>query len=219
MSSGHSVNCQGAVGIINELEENVKVTNRVAGIIKEGGGTCPVFHSTGHTQSEVLNQQTNWHNSQTRDFDVQVHFNAYAPTDKPMGTEVCYVTQSELATEMSRAIATAGGFINRGAKYRGDLSFLNTTHKPAILLEVCFVDSAADCGLYEEHFEDICQAIARTLVPDLQVPGEPPVAERPDVPELRVVDVQIYAPPGVRVDVSINQDAEGLYENRRAIHR
>jgi len=213
MSSGHSKQCQGAVGIINELEQNIRVVDRVAELIRAGGGTCVTFHSTGKTQSEVLNQQTNWHNSQTRDFDVQVHFNAYQATSKPMGTEVLYVTQSSLAAKLSSAQAAAGGFINRGAKYRSDLSFLNTTHKPAVLTEICFVDSGADCGLYDDNFEDICQAIAYTLVPGLQIPGEPPIEPPTEPPPIdtteRVVDVQIFAPPGVRVDVTINSDAEG----------
>jgi N-acetylmuramoyl-L-alanine amidase len=210
MTSGHSINCQGAVGIINELEENIKVVDRVAELITSGGGTCHKYHSRGHTQSEVLNEQSNWHNSQSRDYDVQIHFNAYQATDKQMGTETLYVTQSELAAEMSAAIANAGDFINRGAKYRSDLHFLNATSKPAILIEVCFVDSSADCGLYEANFEDICQTIAYTLVPDISIPGEPPVRpERPPPQAQKVVDVQIYAPPGVRIDVSINQEAEG----------
>jgi len=34
---------------------------------------------------------------------------------------------------------------------------------PAILLEICFVDSQADVAHYVKHFEKICQAIAATL--------------------------------------------------------
>jgi len=207
MSSGHSKQCQGAVGIINETDENIRVVNRVAEIITAGGGTCVTFHSTGKTQSEVLNQQSNWHNSQTRDFDVQVHFNAYQATDKPMGTECLYVTQSSLAAKIAAAQASAGGFINRGAKYRSDLHFLNTTNKPAVLTEVCFVDSGADCGLYEENYEDICQALAYALCPDLAIPGEQPPVE-PPVEVEQVVGVRISAPKGVRVDVEI-VDQEG----------
>jgi N-acetylmuramoyl-L-alanine amidase len=213
MTSGHSKNCQGAVGIINELQENIRVVDRITELITAGGGTCHKYHSTGSTQSAVLNEQTNWHNSQTRDFDVQIHFNAYQATEKCMGTETLYVTQSELAAEMSSAIATVGGFINRGAKYRSDLSFLNTTDMPAILIEVCFVDSACDCGLYADTFDAICQAIAYTLVPELEIPGAPPERpERPPPQAEKVVDVQIYVPHGVRVDVSITEqgdEAEG----------
>jgi N-acetylmuramoyl-L-alanine amidase len=190
------------------------VVDRVAELIKAGGGTCVKVHDmTSSTQSTNLNTTSNWHNSQTRDIDVQVHFNAFQATNKAMGTECLYVTQSSLAAKLAGAQASSGGFINRGAKKRTDLHFLNATSKPAVLTEICFVDSAADCGLYDENFEDICQAIAYALVPELQIPGEPqepeqPPTEPPPVGE-SVVDVRIYAPPGVRVDVSINNETEG----------
>ena len=210
ISSGHAKHCRGAVGIIDEWEQNVRVVDKVCELILAGGGACVKFHDMhSTTQSANLNTTSNWHNSQTRDYDCQVHFNAFQPTDAPMGTEVLYVTQSTLASKLAAAQASSGGFINRGAKYRNDLHFLNATSKPAVLTEIAFVDSATDCGLYEENFEDICQAIAYTLVPDLTIPGEPPPTEPPVDTVQKVVDVQIYAPPGVRVDVSINQDTEG----------
>jgi N-acetylmuramoyl-L-alanine amidase len=209
ISSGHSKLCRGAVGIIDEWENNVKIADRICELILAGGGTCVKFHDmTSTTQSENLNKTTNWHNSQTRDYDIAVHMNAYQPTNNPMGTEVLYVTQSTLASKLATAQASSGGFINRGAKYREDLHFLNATSKPAVLTEVCFVDSATDCGLYEENFEDICQAIAYALVPELIIPGEQPPVEPPVTVE-QVVDVQIFAPEGVRVDVSVNQQTEG----------
>jgi N-acetylmuramoyl-L-alanine amidase len=34
---------------------------------------------------------------------------------------------------------------------------------PAILIEVCFVDSEADVALYGEQFDEICKAIANVL--------------------------------------------------------
>jgi len=43
--------------------------------------------------------------------------------------------------------AEAGEFRDRGAKFKDNLSFLNRTEKQAILLEICFVDSAGDSGL------------------------------------------------------------------------
>ena len=208
LSSGHGSHVQGAVGIINEVEEARKVVDRVARMIVEGGGSCPTFHDdTSTTQQQNLQTITNWHNAQDRDLDVSMHFNAYQPTSKPMGTETLYVTQSSLAASMASAVAGAGEFINRGAKKRTDLYFLNYTTKPAILIEVCFVDSEADTDSYEDNFEEICTAIALTLCPELTLPGEPPEPE--PIEPVRVVDVKIYAPPGVRVDVSINQETEG----------
>jgi N-acetylmuramoyl-L-alanine amidase len=67
-----------------------------------------------------------------------------------MGCEVLYLSQSTLAAQISAAIAAAGKFKNRGAKKRTDLYFLNETGMPAVLLEVCFVDSEADAALYRK---------------------------------------------------------------------
>jgi hypothetical protein len=94
-----------------------------------------------------------------------------------MGTEVLYQTQAILAEDLSTAIAEVG-FIDRGAKYRDDLYVLNNTDAPAVLLEICFVDSTADCLIYDEQFDQICANIADTLVPDYdeEAPA-PPVEE------------------------------------------
>jgi hypothetical protein len=73
---------------------------------------------------------------------------------------VLYVTQAEVASKVTSAICEASGFINRGAKHRSDLYFLNGTDKPAILIETCFVDATTDVELYSANFDGICQAIA-----------------------------------------------------------
>ncbi|UGY13725.1 N-acetylmuramoyl-L-alanine amidase [Bradyrhizobium septentrionale] len=103
-----------------------------------------------------------YHNSQRRDLDVSVHFYAYEQVSKPMGVEVLYVTQGALAADVSTAISCCG-LLNRGAKKRTDLFFLNETAGPAILIETCFVDSEADAEVYERQFDAICEAIATVL--------------------------------------------------------
>jgi N-acetylmuramoyl-L-alanine amidase len=125
-----------------------------------------VFHDdTSTTQSENLATIVNFHNEQERDLDVSVHFNAYVETDKAMGVEVLYLSQAELAAQVAAAIASCG-FKNRGAKKRTDLYFLNKTDMPAILIEVCFVDSQADADLYNENFDRICSVIAGAIAGD-----------------------------------------------------
>ena len=164
ISSGHSINCQGAVDIINEVTEARKVVDRVYEIIKASGKQCYKYHDTSSSSTQNLVNIVNWHNGFKDGVDVSIHFNAYAHVDKPMGTEVCYYSNSSLATTVSKEIATAGGFIDRGAKQRTGLYFLKHTNKPAILIEVCFVDSVADVNLYRANFERICQAIAKSLI-------------------------------------------------------
>jgi N-acetylmuramoyl-L-alanine amidase len=174
---------RGASGVIDEVDEARKVVETVADFLREAGVEVDTFHDdTSTSQNENLNTIVNWHNKQDRDLDVSVHFNAYQTTSKPMGCEVLYVSQSDLAAEVSAAIATAGSFIDRGAKYRSDLFFLNSTDEPAILLETCFVDSSADAELYGQHYESICRVIAESISGE-EVPIEPVEPEEPDQPE------------------------------------
>ena len=164
ISSGHSINCQGAADIINEVTEARKVVDRVYEIIKASGKQCYKYHDTSSSSTQNLVNIVNWHNGFKDGVDVSIHFNAYTHINKPMGTEVCYYSNSSLAAAVSKEVATAGGFINRGAKQRTGLYFLKHTNKPAILIEVCFVDSVADVNLYRANFERICQAIAKSLI-------------------------------------------------------
>lgn len=164
VSSGHGKYVRGASGILDEVDEARKVVERVAEELRARGAWVDVFHDdTSHSQNENLNTIVDHHNNQNRDLDVSVHFNAYEQVEKPMGTEVLYVTQNALADQMSTVIAAAGNFINRGPKKRTDLFFLNNTAMPAILIEVCFVDSEADADLYGENFDSICASIADIL--------------------------------------------------------
>ena len=179
ISSGHSINCQGASDIINEVTEAKKVVDRVCDIIKASGKACYKYHDTSSSSSQNLVNIVNWHNGFKDGVDVSIHFNAYAHVDKPMGTEVCYYSNSSLASSISKEISTAGGFIDRGAKQRTGLYFLKHTNKPAILIEVCFVDSVADVNLYRVNFEKICQAIAKSLIGNI---SNTPVAVTPSNP-------------------------------------
>ena len=176
ISSGHSINCQGASDIINEVTEARKVVDRVYEIIKASGKACYKYHDTSSSSSQNLVNIVNWHNGFKDGVDVSIHFNAYTHTNKAMGTEVCYYSNSYLATVVSKEIATSGGFIDRGAKQRTGLYFLKHTNKPAILIEVCFVDSITDVVLYEANFEKICQAIAKSLIGEIK---NTPVATTP----------------------------------------
>ena len=175
ISSGHGLKIRGAAGPtgdpflgLDEVDEARRVVDQVADYLVSAGIGCVTFHdNTSTTQDQNLHTIVNFHNKQSRDLDVSVHFNAYETTTRPMGCECLYVSQLDLAAEVSDAIAQAGAFIDRGPKKRTDLYFLNNTEEPAILIETCFVDSQADADLYRENFDMICRAIASAIV------GEP----------------------------------------------
>jgi len=169
ISSGHGKLVRGAKGVLDEVDEARRVVNRLGQMMAEIGVEVKTFHDdTSTTQSQNLHTIVNYHNAQERDLDVSVHFNANQPTSKPMGCECLYLTQFSLAVNVSAAIAKAAAWPDRGAKKRTDLYFLNHTSKPAILIEVCFVDSSSDADVYKKRFEAICAsitALARPKVP------------------------------------------------------
>src|SRR5262245_35736767 len=181
ISAGHSAKCRGASDIIDEFDENCRVVNQVCSDLFDAGATFygPFIDTVSTDQNSNLSRIVEWHNSQpAHDLDVSVHFNCNQHTSKPVGTECLYLTQEDLADDMATAIARASGLIDRGPKYRDGLYFLNHTRMPAILIEVCFVDSVADVNLYQENFRAICAAIAELL-------GGESIAPTPE-PELPV---------------------------------
>jgi N-acetylmuramoyl-L-alanine amidase len=194
LSSGHGVKIRGASGPkpwgLDEVDEAIRVVTRTADYLKRAGVDVTTYTDTVSTsQSENLERIVDFHNSKVRDLDVSIHFNAYEiTTTKKMGTECLYVSQEELAIDMAATIAAATNLPNRGAKYRGDLYFLNNTSEAAILVEVVFCDAKPDCDSYRANFEKICQSIAETICEEpVEPPG--PESEPPEPPE----EVRFYA--------------------------
>ena len=72
ISSGHSINCQGAVDIINEVTEAKKVVDRVYDIIKASGKACYKYHDTSSSSSQNLVNIVNWHNGFKDGIDVYI---------------------------------------------------------------------------------------------------------------------------------------------------
>ena len=94
ISSGHSTKCQGAVGILNEVEEATAVVDEVTVYLKDMGYAVEKYHDTmSKTQNENLNRIVEWQNAQgNRDYDVSVHFNA-SETHEGQGVEVWYYNE------------------------------------------------------------------------------------------------------------------------------
>lgn len=183
ISSGHGLYVRGACGIIDEVNEARTFVGCLVKELRSRGLDVKEYHDdVSYTQNENLNRIVDFHNAQVRDLDISVHFNAYEQVDKPMGVEVLYSTQGPLAGELSSAISVSGCLLNRGAKYRDDLFFLNNTAAPAVMLEVCFVDSESDCIAYRDHFEDVVKAVADVFsIDDEEEFPEPPPCEQSEI--------------------------------------
>lgn len=166
LHAGHAKKVSGAVGHINEFAENCRVVKRVYEILVASKVPATYYiDEVSSTQSQNINNLVAHHNKDRDGLIVSIHFNAGGDGSKAIGTECIYKTQKSLAEKVAKAIsaATGNGLINRGAKYRNDLGVLNGTFEPAVLIEICFVNSSVDVALYKKHFEAICQAIAEEL--------------------------------------------------------
>lgn len=168
ISSGHGNAVSGAVGIINEHTEAVRIVNRVYDILTK---TYKVEGKKYHeklAKNQALNLANivNFHNRQARDLDISIHLNSGKPI--ATGSECLYYDAETLANKMSLAMSLALGIVNRGGKKRKELYFLRNTHKKAILLEVCFVSNPSDVQAYKKNFEKLCKAIAKVIAAELK---------------------------------------------------
>jgi N-acetylmuramoyl-L-alanine amidase len=174
ISAGHGDKVRGASGVLDEVDEAQRVVPRLAKFLR--AMRCIVYEFVDHestTQDENLAAIVDYHNTIDRDLDISVHFNASdgGNTSDPIGTEVLYVTQLDLADDVAMAIADAGDLIDRGPKQRTNLYWLNNTTAPAVLLEICFCNSSADAAAYNARFDAICEAIADAVMAHLSDEG------------------------------------------------
>lgn len=161
---GHSIKGSGcgAVGILSESVENRKVGNRLMELLKIGGHTvvnCSVDYASN--TNEQLAGIVRKANAQRLDLFVSIHFNSGGGH----GTETYVYSSTSSARAKAQAIndhvVKSCGFRNRGLKYSKDLYVLKYTNAPAILHEVCFVDSVEDSN--KLNTEAVAKAIYKGI--------------------------------------------------------
>lgn len=161
ISSAHGKYVRGASGVIDEVNESVRVVNELKSIIPN----AIIYHDVASkTQRDNVNGIIGWHKRQQADINISVHFNASAnaKTKSGIGTEVCFFkSDKSMADKLSLSISDAGQLINRGSKYRDNLGFLKLPN--SYLIEVCFVNSVEDSNNYNKNFKEICQAIKNVI--------------------------------------------------------
>ena len=145
---GHNSIVPGAAKYLNEVTEDRKVKNKVISLLKAAGHTVyDCTDDSGRTQSKNLANIVSKCNKHSVNLDISIHLNAGGGT----GAEVLYTSSSgkAWAEKVSKAVASALGIRNRGAKKRDNLYVLNHTKATAILVECCFVDSRTDKNAWD----------------------------------------------------------------------
>ena len=163
VSAGHTAKGKGigAIGYINESEENRILSKIVVEYLKLAGHEVE-YHEVNESNNHVSEQIVKA-NSKAYDLVVQVHFNAHKTTDNAMGTETLYTSDrgKVWADKVNTKLSTV--FKPRGIKKRDDLSWLAKTSSASILIETCFVDSKSDADTYRVNKDLVGKLIAEAI--------------------------------------------------------
>ena len=123
LRGGHSPNCKGAIGLIDEQAEVRKIYNELVPMLQAVGHTVIDCNSNASNVSGELSDGTNKANGAGCDIYVTLHMNA-AGAASAGGTEVWLYdasnqTMNTIASNICNNFA-GKGFTNRGVKYSSD---------------------------------------------------------------------------------------------------
>ena len=136
--------------------------------IKGKGKIIDCTVNNGTSQSDVLRKIVAKCNAANRELDVSIHFNACKhdrKDGKVKGAEVCVYNINGAAAPIAKKVLAnleKLGFTNRGVVERRNLAVLKT-NKPAMLIEVCFVDDYDDAALYKKKKAQVAKAIYNAI--------------------------------------------------------
>ena len=177
LRGGHSANCIGAVGIVNEYEQMQQFFKYVRGLLIQYGHTVIDCNSFAATQSGELLEGATKANAANVDLFVSLHMNA--SNGQGHGVEALVSSEASKAIPYAQRLCNNFGFLgftNRGIVYK-KLYEMNYIKAPNIIFEICFCDSSKDMAIYRGCSWPIlahkfCNAI------DSNIPVDPAATEK-----------------------------------------
>lgn len=173
LRGGHSPNCKGAIGILDEQAEVRKIYYELAPMLQAAGHTVVNCNSDANTVNGELNEGTNKANSNRCDVYITIHMNASGGSGN--GTE-CWMYDSSNGTmnaiaDRINANFASRGFQNRGKKFSDGLHDLNASSMPAMIVETLFCDNQHDADLYRKFgAKGVAQLIASGITGKKDIP-------------------------------------------------
>lgn len=178
----------GAVGLLNESKENRPVGDKVIQKLRALGHividcSCNSASNVDEQLAAIVRKA----NAQKLDLFLSLHLNAGGGT----GAEIYTTNTSGAKEEAKRLIETycnRTGFRNRGHKF-SELYVLRHTNAPAMLLEMCFVDTESDFKRWNNlGVETIANVIVEGITEQIPMENKPvestkPVESKPQVKE------------------------------------
>lgn len=165
INCGHTVSGtvgSGIVGYINESDETRVLGYKLMDALKRRGVTVvDCTNDRADTVTKNLKNIVDMANAQPLDLFVSIHFNGGGGR----GSEVfTYNAEKFSQADMVCKNMAELGFVNRGIKNGAMLYVVRNSKAKAMLIEVCFADTASDVELYknigaDRVAEKLCDAI------------------------------------------------------------
>ena len=184
LRGGHSPNCIGAVGVVDEYNTMQMFYDKVVAILLANGHTVIDCNSNASDQIGELSEGA------TKANDAMVHlfisFHMNASNGEGHGTEALIASTNSESYPLAQRLCDAFGslgFTNRGVKVVGDYE-MHYINAPNIIFETCFCDNAADVALFNEIGMDklaltVCKAIDANISAVDSVATEPATTNSP----------------------------------------
>lgn len=150
LRGGHSPNCKGAFGYLDEQAEVRKIYNELVPMLTAQGHTVVDCNSNAYTEGQELLEGTNKANASGCDIFISLHMNVF--NNVANGTECWLYDQSngnmnQIAEQICKNFKSKG-FYNRGTKYSTGYHDLTASVMPAMIIETLFCDNKHDVDIY-----------------------------------------------------------------------
>lgn len=162
---GHSINCRGSRGKIDEVDSCKILFNKVKALLEAQGYIVIDCNSNASNVNAELNEGTNKANANKCDIYITLHMNAF--NGEARGVECwCYDTNSNIAINIGNRICTnisSLGTPNRGVKYSKGYHDLNASNMQSIIVESIFCDNSQDVEIFNNKVDKLARAIANGI--------------------------------------------------------
>ncbi len=151
LRAGHSDNCTGAVGIVNEHEEMKKYFVVIKKVLEEHGHMVIDCNSNGTTASAELLEGAAKANNANVDLFISLHMNA--SNGQGHGVEALVSSVNSGAYNYALNLCnnfSELGFTNRGVKFES-LYEMRNIKASNIIFELCFCDNQTDIEIYNNY--------------------------------------------------------------------
>ncbi len=173
LDAGHGGRDPGAVyNGRQEKDDTLRLTLAIGEILQNRGIDVEYTRTTDVYETPF--QKATEANEAGVDFFVSIHRNSFPQDNVVSGVESLVYNKEGIKYEMAQNIneqLETIGFVNLGVQARPNLVVLKRTKMPAVLVEVGFINSETDNGLFDDNFEAIALAIAEGILDTLDHPS------------------------------------------------